>query len=180
MDREERGTAQMTAIPRFFMYTGVQRKYVSRADGRSARRAGEVTFPTRLYIAEFFHKKRKSEYSNSGEIVRLGRKQPEVEEMRAITIIEAKEQQAKENTIMLDIRPSEYYQEYHIPEAVNISYDRIEEGDYYLPDEYSYLLYCEHGTQSMTAGRLLEADRFQTMSVIGGMTAYYGWADRER
>ncbi len=32
----------------FFMYTGVQMKYVSRADGRPARRVGEVTFPTRF------------------------------------------------------------------------------------------------------------------------------------
>lgn len=95
--------------------------------------------------------------------------------MRAITIIEAKEQETKEKRILLDIRPSEYYQKYHIPGAVNIPYDEIENGNYYLPDEYSYLIYCQHGTQSMTVGRILEDEQFQAMPVIGGMTAYYGW-----
>lgn len=99
--------------------------------------------------------------------------------MRAITIMEAKEQETKEKRILLDVRPSEYYQEYHIPGAVNIPYDEIENGNYYLPDEYSYLIYCEHGTQSMTAGRILEEERFQTMPVIGGMAAYYGWARKQ-
>lgn len=96
--------------------------------------------------------------------------------MRAITIIEANDQETNENNMILDIRPPEYYQEYHIPEAVNIPYDKVEEGDYCLPDEYHYLIYCEHGTQSMVAGRILEADQFQVMPVIGGMTAYCGWA----
>lgn len=104
---------------------------------------------------------------------------PEVGDMRAITIIEANDQETKENHLILDIRPPEYYKEYHIPEAVNIPYDRIEEGNYYLPDEYNYLIYCEHGTESMTAGRILEADQFHTMSVIGGMTAYYGWIAKQ-
>lgn len=92
--------------------------------------------------------------------------------MRAITIIEAKEQETKEKRILLDVRSSEYYQEYHIPGAVNIPYDEIEYGNYYLPDEYSYLIYCEHGTQSMAAGRILEEEQFRVMPVIGGMTAY--------
>lgn len=100
--------------------------------------------------------------------------------MRAITVIEAKEQEAKEKRILLDIRPPEYYQQYHIAGAVNIPYDEIENGNYYLPDEYSYLIYCEHGSQSMAAGRILEAEQFQVMPVIGGMTAYYGWAARQR
>lgn len=99
--------------------------------------------------------------------------------MRAITIVEAKREETKENNMILDIRPPEYYQEYHIPEAVNLPYDKVEEGRYYLPDEYNYLVYCEHGTQSMAVGRILEADQFQTMPVIGGMTAYYGWAEKQ-
>lgn len=99
--------------------------------------------------------------------------------MRPITIIEAKEQEAKENNLILDIRPTEYYQNYHIPEAVNIPYERVEEGNYYLPDEYNYLIYCEHGAQSMTAGRILEADQFQIMPVIGGMNAYYDWTEKQ-
>ncbi len=99
--------------------------------------------------------------------------------MKVITVIEAKEQEAKENNMVLDIRPAEYYQDYHIPEAVNIPYDKVEEGNYCLPDEYNYLVYCEHGTQSMTAGRILEADQFQAMPVIGGMTAYYDWMNKQ-
>lgn len=109
----------------------------------------------------------------------FGAKLPEVEEMRAITIIEANNRDTEEKNIVLDIRPTEYYEGYHIPEAVNIPYDKIEEGNYYLPDEYKYLIYCEHGTQSMTAGRILEADQFQVMPVIGGMTAYYGWMEKQ-
>ena len=99
--------------------------------------------------------------------------------MKVITVIEAKEQEAKENNMVLDIRPAEYYQDYHIPEAVNIPSDKVEEGNYCLPDEYNYLVYCEHGTQSMTAGRILEADQFQAMPVIGGMTAYYDWMNKQ-
>jgi len=99
--------------------------------------------------------------------------------MKAITVIEAKEQEAKEKRIIMDIRSPEYFQYDHIPEAVNIPYDEIENGNYYLPNEYKYLLYCEHGTQSMAASRILEADHFQTLSVIGGMTAYHNWNDRQ-
>lgn len=99
--------------------------------------------------------------------------------MRVITVIEANDQKMNEDCMILDIRPPEYYQEYHIPEAVNIPYDKVEEGDYYLPEEYCYVIYCEHGTESMTAGRILEADQFQAMPVIGGMTSYYGWAEKQ-
>ncbi len=36
------------------MHIGVQRNHVSRADGRPAQRAGEVTFPIRLFFSSHF------------------------------------------------------------------------------------------------------------------------------
>ncbi len=38
---------------KFFMHTGVQRKKVSRADGRPAQRVGEETFPTRFVFKDY-------------------------------------------------------------------------------------------------------------------------------
>lgn len=92
--------------------------------------------------------------------------------MRAVTIIEARAQENNEKIIILDVRVPQSYDEYHVKNAVNIPYEKIEYGNYFLPDEYGYLIYCEHGTQSMLIGRILEAEKYFAMPVIGGMAAY--------
>ena len=104
----------------------------------------------------------------------FGAKLPEVEEMRAITIIEANNRDTEEKNIVLDIRPTEYYEGYHIPEAVNIPYESLADREEELYKGLPVLFYCEHGGKSMQAAREYAGRGLKAASLGSGIQYYSG------
>ena len=56
---------------------------------------------------------------------------------------------------LIDLRTNEEYRQGHIPGAVNIPYDFLEDYKKRLPRNRLLVLYCEWGTTSILAGRKL-------------------------
>lgn len=89
-----------------------------------------------------------------------------------ITAEEAKEiMDAEEGYIVLDVRTQEEYDEGHIPGAIQISHDEIEEkAEGMLPDKDQLLLvYCRSGRRSkLAAGALVELG-YTNIKEFGGI-----------
>ncbi len=85
--------------------------------------------------------------------------------------------------ILIDVRTNEEFLSGHIPEAVNIPYEEIQnrieeirqltdsrkgEGSAFL------ILYCDHGNTSLRAARDLYRMGFAVKNVYGGLSGYRG------
>ena len=92
--------------------------------------------------------------------------------MEVITVEEALPLEKQDNVLIMDLRPPESYQQFHIEKAIPYSLDKIENRDYCLPEEYCIVLYCEKGGLSLIGARLLDKEGFCVKSVVGGMQAY--------
>lgn len=92
--------------------------------------------------------------------------------MEVISVKQAKVYEGRPYTIILDLREPESFKEFHIKNAVNYPYEKIEKGEYCLPKEYTFILYCERGGSSLAAARILERDGLRVKSVIGGIHEY--------
>ena len=73
---------------------------------------------------------------------------------------------------LIDLRTKEEYEQGHIPGAVNIPYDFLEDYKKRLPRNRLLVLYCEWGTTSILAGRKLSQYGYAVLSVNGGPQAY--------
>ncbi len=85
----------------------------------------------------------------------------------------------KENdqTLLLDVRTPEEYQEKHIPGAININIqdpdfqDKIDE----LPDDKEYLVYCRSGGRSAKACAIMGTQGFEKLNNLdGGILDWHG------
>lgn len=75
----------------------------------------------------------------------------------------------RENALLIDLREPEAYRRWHLPGAVNKSYDNIHEWAATLDHSMRILLYCSHGNESILAARYLGSRGFQVASLIGGV-----------
>lgn len=75
----------------------------------------------------------------------------------------------RENTMVIDLREPEVYQRWHLPGAVNKSYDEIREWSSKLDRNTRILVYCSHGNESILAARYLGSHGFWVGSLIGGV-----------
>ena len=73
------------------------------------------------------------------------------------------------NALLIDLRDPEAYRRWHLPGAVNRSYDHISEWAVGLDHNTRILLYCSHGNESILAARYLGSRGFQVASLIGGV-----------
>ena len=73
------------------------------------------------------------------------------------------------NVLLIDLREPEAYHRWHLPGAVNKSYDNIHEWAVGLDHGTRILLYCSHGNESILAARYLGSRGFQVASLIGGV-----------
>ena len=84
--------------------------------------------------------------------------------------------QAREGTILIDLREREEYQEEHIKGAVNIPYERWEQEKEGWRHQFTYLIfYCDRGNQSMYAAREMNRLGYHAASIAGGFESYRIW-----
>ncbi len=79
---------------------------------------------------------------------------------------------SKQDTIFIDIRSREEFEERHIDRAFHLPIERIETKDYCLAKEYRYILYCNRGGVSMQAAMLLANGEVPIFTLVGGIEEY--------
>ncbi len=80
----------------------------------------------------------------------------------------------KQNVLIIDLRDREEYIAGHIPTAVNIPYEDLEENKAGLKQYHLLVFYCDRGHISLMAARDLIKDGFNIKSLYGGIRAYRG------
>lgn len=75
--------------------------------------------------------------------------------------------------ILLDVRTSEEYANGHIPGAINIDVDILEDDLDLLKDKTIYV-YCRSGRRSKIAADILEANGYTDIIEFGGIIDYHG------
>ncbi len=84
----------------------------------------------------------------------------------------------KRNVVIIDLRDREEYIAGHIPTAVNIPYEELEEQKVGLMRYHLLILYCDRGHISLMAARDLIQDGYNIKSLYGGIRAYRGKLER--
>ena len=77
------------------------------------------------------------------------------------------------DAILLDVRRPEEYKDGHIPKAINIPLEKLEDRDFVLDDKPIYL-YCRSGVRSAKSKELLESYGYKNIKDIGGIIDYKG------
>ncbi|NLP34457.1 MAG: rhodanese-like domain-containing protein [Clostridiales bacterium] len=86
----------------------------------------------------------------------------------------------KPNVLIIDLREPEEYANGHIPTAVNIPYDHLEERKYSLKNYDLLIFYCDRGNISLLAARDMLKEGFYIKSLFGGLRAYRGRLEKSR
>ncbi|MDF2537920.1 MAG: hypothetical protein K0S76_941 [Herbinix sp.] len=86
----------------------------------------------------------------------------------------------KSNVLIIDLREREEYQAGHIPSAVNIPYEELEDRKGSLLRNNLLIFYCERGNISLLAARDLLKDGYNIKSLYGGLNAYNGRLERSK
>lgn len=84
----------------------------------------------------------------------------------------------KSNVIIIDLREREEYVAGHIPSAINIPYEELEDRKRDLHRNHLLIFYCDRGNISLLAARDLLKDGYNIKSLYGGIRAYNGKIDR--
>lgn len=71
-------------------------------------------------------------------------------------------------TLLVDLRDEESYQKEHISGAWNVPYEQLEERLNQMMDYERIIFYCDYGTHSLQAAKLLAKRGKMTSSVAGG------------
>ena len=82
--------------------------------------------------------------------------------------------------MIIDLRDKHDYDKGHIPTAVNIPYEELEDRRKSLPRHFLLIFYCDRGNVSLLAARDLMRDGYNIKSLYGGMRAYRGKLERSR
>ena len=82
------------------------------------------------------------------------------------------------HVMIIDLRDKEEYDSGHIPTAVNIPYEELEDQKQYLHKDNLLIFYCDRGNISLLAARDLIKDGFNIKSLYGGIRSYHGKLDR--
>lgn len=84
------------------------------------------------------------------------------------------------NVMIIDLRDRDEYNAGHIPTAINIPYEELEERKNSLRRSLLLIFYCERGNISLLAARDLVKDGYNIKSLYGGLHAYHGKLERSR
>lgn len=94
-------------------------------------------------------------------------------EFQTISIKEFEEYRKRPDTWVIDLRTPEEFKEMHVEGARNIPYAQLEMYKKYLPDDKTYILYCDRGSSSLKAARELSREGYKTVTVVGGIQAIF-------
>ena len=83
----------------------------------------------------------------------------------------------KQNVLIIDLRDRKDYTKGHIPTAVNIPYEELEDNKNNLKRNNLLIFYCDRGNISLLAARDLVKDGYNIKSLYGGLHAYRGKLD---
>lgn len=78
------------------------------------------------------------------------------------------------DALIIDLREPASYKSSHIRNAINIPYEKLESNHQDFNEDKILIFYCEHGTNSIKAAKLMARRGYETRSVIGGFLAYRG------
>lgn len=80
----------------------------------------------------------------------------------------------KPNVLIIDLRDPEEYDMGHIPGAINIPYDELDDYVDRFRRNQLLIFYCERGNISLLAARDLNKYGYNIKSLFGGLHAYRG------
>lgn len=98
---------------------------------------------------------------------------PERREMRFQTIHpgDISHLMRTKGAILIDVREREAYQEYHHPKAGCCPFDHIDTWICSLPKNRPLIAYCDYGSTSLMAARILGKEGYEVYTVVGGIEA---------
>ena len=70
--------------------------------------------------------------------------------------------------ILIDLRETEDYLKGHLPGAVNVPFDKLEDVFVRIEKGRNVFLYCETGSHSMLASRILSSKGYKVYNLYGG------------
>lgn len=73
------------------------------------------------------------------------------------------------DTVIIDVREPEEYQQYHFPGAKNFPYDNMDRWMHRLSMKQAIILYCDYGSTSLLAARRLGRAGYDVYTVAGGI-----------
>lgn len=86
----------------------------------------------------------------------------------------------KPNVLIVDLRERYEYDAGHIPGAVSIPYEELDDQYSRFQKGSLLIFYCDRGNISLLAARDLMKYGFNIKSVYGGIRAYHGKLDKSR
>ena len=75
---------------------------------------------------------------------------------------------------VLDVRPREQFESFHIQTAINIPIDDVEDGKFELDPTKSYYVICRTTNKAYRASHIFEDTGFDIQMVAPGMIDYQG------
>ena len=75
----------------------------------------------------------------------------------------------KEKLLLLDIRESEEYESWTLPEAINIPLNKLPFRISFFASHQTVIVFCNHGNDSKQATKLLKQKRVNAFSLEGGL-----------
>lgn len=82
--------------------------------------------------------------------------------------------------IIVDVRGQEDFAKSHIPMAINLPLEDIQQGNFSLPKGKIILVYCENGGSSALVARILSEKGYRVINAIGGLREYRGALTKKR
>jgi len=79
-----------------------------------------------------------------------------------------------EDSVLIDLREEAEYKEGHIPGAINIEFEGVNETIIDYPKSTVLILYCDRGNASLLLGRHYSNLGYKVINVYGGFRAYRG------
>lgn len=76
----------------------------------------------------------------------------------------------KKDTVIIDLRNEEEYEEAHIRGAINIPYEQLEEKKDIFKSYHYVIFYCDRGNASMMAAKTYDNKKQIFLSLVGGFT----------
>lgn len=76
------------------------------------------------------------------------------------------------DAIIVDVREQDRFLSGHIPMAVNLPVEQVEQGLVNLPKSRVLIVYCDTGGSSIRAARQLSGMGYRVINCVGGLKNY--------